>query len=150
MEIYALKKPSSHKRKKRIGCGNSSGHGKTSTKGHKGQKARTGVSLRPAFEGGQMPISRRIPKRGFTNNFRTEYQIVNVNQLEKLSAGDVSVEVLKKSGLVKSADSLIKIVGNGSITKAFTVSADAFSASAKEKIEKAGGKAVIRTCASTN
>ena len=98
MESYNLKKPSSHKRKKRIGCGNSSGHGKTSTKGHKGQKARTGVSLRPGFEGGQMPLHRRIPKRGFTNNFRTEFQIVNVGQLDKLAAGEVNAEILKKSG----------------------------------------------------
>lgn len=143
MESYNLKKPSSHKRKKRIGCGNSSGHGKTSTKGHKGQKARTGVSLRPGFEGGQMPLHRRIPKRGFTNNFRTEFQIVNVGQLDKLAAGEVNAEVLKKSGLVKSAAAAIKIVGNGNVSKAFSISADAFSASAKEKIEKAGGKAVV-------
>lgn len=143
MESYNLKKPSSHKRRKRIGCGNSSGHGKTSGKGNKGQKARSGVSLRPGFEGGQMPLHRRIPKRGFTNNFRTEYQIVNVGQLEKLAAGEISADVLKKSGLVKSAAVAIKIVGNGNISKAFSVSVAAFSATAKEKIEKAGGKAVV-------
>ncbi|MGL4370909.1 MAG: 50S ribosomal protein L15, partial [Spirochaetota bacterium] len=118
MEIYALKKPDSYKKRKRIGCGNSSGHGKTSTKGSKGQKARSGVHLRPGFEGGQMPLHRRIPKRGFTNNFRTEYQIVNVNQLDKISGGDITVDVLKKSGIVKSAKCLVKIVGNGNITKA--------------------------------
>jgi large subunit ribosomal protein L15 len=144
MESYNLTKPSSHKRRKRIGCGNSSGHGKTSTKGHKGQKARTGVSLRPGFEGGQMPIHRRIPKRGFTNNFRNEFQIINVSQLEKIQGAEVNSEILKKSDLVKSAECAIKIIGNGNITKAFTVSADAFSASAKEKIEKAGGKAIVK------
>lgn len=150
MEQYTLKKPSSHKRRKRIGCGNSSGHGKTSGKGHKGQKARSGVSLRPAFEGGQMPIHRRIPKRGFTNNFRTEYQIVNLNQLGKITAAEITVDVLKKSGLIKKTDLLVKIIGNGNVTKAFTVSADSFSDAAKAKIEKAGGKAVIRACAANN
>ena len=144
MESYNLIKPASHKRRKRVGCGNSSGHGKTSGKGNKGQKARSGVSLRPGFEGGQMPIHRRIPKRGFTNNFRNEFQIINVSQLEKIQGAEVNAEVLKKSGLVKSAEVAIKIIGNGNITKAFTVSADAFSASAKEKIEKAGGKAVVK------
>lgn len=143
METYSLKKPSSYKRRKRIGCGNSSGHGKTSGKGNKGQKARSGVSLRPGFEGGQMPLQRRIPKRGFTNNFRNEFQIVNVSQLEKIQGSDINAEVLKKSGLVKSAVSAIKIIGNGSVSKAFNVTVDAFSASAKEKIEKAGGKAVV-------
>jgi large subunit ribosomal protein L15 len=143
MESYNLKKPSTHKKRKRIGCGNSSGHGKTSGKGNKGQKARSGVSLRPGFEGGQMPLHRRIPKRGFTNNFRTEYQIVNVGQLEKLAAGEINAELLKKSGLVKSVAVGIKIVGNGNISKAFSISVSAFSATAKEKIEKAGGKAVV-------
>ena len=143
METYSLKKPSSYKRRKRIGCGNSSGHGKTSGKGSKGQKARSGVSLRPGFEGGQMPLQRRIPKRGFTNNFRNDFQIINVNQLDKIQGSEINAEVLKKSGLVKSAVLAIKVIGNGSITKAFTVTVDAFSASAKEKIEKAGGKAVV-------
>ena len=144
MDLGSIKAPAgATKKRKRVGRGNASGHGGTSGKGHKGQKARTGVSLRPGFEGGQMPLHRRIPKRGFTNNFRTEYQIVNVGQLEKLAAGEVNAEVLKKSGLVKSASDAVKIVGNGPVSKAFSVSADAFSASAKKKKKKAGGKAVV-------
>jgi large subunit ribosomal protein L15 len=144
MELYKIKKPSSHKNRKRIGCGNSSGHGKTSGKGHKGQNARTGVTIRANFEGGQMPISRRIPKRGFTNNFRTEYQIVNLSQISKLSESEVSIEVMKKAGLIKSETNPVKILASGEISKAFKITADVFSASAKDKIEKSGGQALVR------
>jgi large subunit ribosomal protein L15 len=141
---YSLKKPASHKRRKRIGIGPSSGHGKTSTKGNKGQRARSGVSLRPGFEGGQMPIMRRIPKRGFTSNFRTEYQIVNIDQIAKIADQDVTVEVLKKAGLVNSVVDPVKVLSVGDLTKAVKVTADKFSAAAKAKIEKAGGQAIVR------
>jgi large subunit ribosomal protein L15 len=144
MELYKIKKPASHKNRKRIGCGNSSGHGKTSGKGHKGQNARTGVTIRANFEGGQMPISRRIPKRGFTNNFRTEYQIVNLGQISKLTDKEVSIEVMKKAGLIKSETNPVKVLASGEISKAVKITADVFSASAKGKIEKSGGQALVR------
>ena len=144
MELYKIKKPGSHKRRKRIGCGNASGHGKTSGKGHKGQNARTGVTIRANFEGGQMPISRRIPKRGFTNNFRTEYQIVNLGQISKLSDKEVSIEVMKKAGLIKSETNPVKVLASGEISRAVMITADVFSASAKDKIEKSGGQALVR------
>jgi large subunit ribosomal protein L15 len=144
MQSYSLKKPASHKRRKRIGAGPSSGHGKTSTKGHKGQRARSGVSLRAGFEGGQMPLHRRIPKRGFTNNFRTEYQIVCLEQIAKLSAQEVTIELLKKSGLISSEVKPVKVLSDGDVTKAYTITADKFSAAAKQKIEKSGGKVILR------
>lgn len=144
MQTYSIKKPASHKRRKRIGAGPSSGHGKTSTKGHKGQRARSGVSLRANFEGGQMPLSRRIPKRGFTNNFRTEYQIVNLTQIATLDTQEVTIEVLKKSGLIKSEIKPVKVLSDGEIKKAYKITADKFSAVAKQKIEKSGGQAVLR------
>lgn len=144
MEMYSIKKPASHKHRKRIGCGNSSGHGKTSGKGHKGQNARTGVTIRANFEGGQMPITRRIPKRGFTNVFRSEFQIVNLGQIEKLGLSEVKIEDLKKAGMIKSDSLPVKVLGNGEISKAVKITADQFSASAKEKIEKTGGQALVR------
>ena len=144
MELYQLKRPASLKKRKRLGCGNGSGSGKTSGRGQKGQKSRSGGGVRPGFEGGQMPLQRRIPKRGFTNIFKKEYEIINVSQLEKLNLSVVEPDVLIKARLLKDG-SLLKILGNGEITKAITVTADVFSQSAKEKIEKAGGKAVIRT-----
>ncbi|HNX57921.1 MAG TPA: 50S ribosomal protein L15 [Spirochaetota bacterium] len=144
MEMYSIKKPASHKRRKRIGCGNSSGHGKTSGKGNKGQNARTGVTIRANFEGGQMPITRRIPKRGFTNVFRSEFQIVNLGQIEKLGLSEVTIEDLKKAGIIKSDSLPVKVLGNGDISKAVKITADQFSASAKTKIEKTGGQALVR------
>ena len=130
---------------KRIGRGHGSGNGKTAGKGHKGQKARSGGGVRPGFEGGQMPLQRRIPKRGFVNIFATNYAIVNIGDLEaKFENGAViDAETLKACGLVKKVCDGVKVLGNGELTKNFTVKAVAFSASAKEKIEKAGGNAEV-------
>ena len=135
----------STKARKRIGRGAGSGQGKTAGKGHKGQKARAGRGMRPGFEGGQMPLQRRIPKRGFVNIFRTEMAIVNVASLEKaFEAGEtVTVEALVEKGLVKKVLDGVKVLGNGDITKALTVQANAFSESAKSKIEAAGGKTEV-------
>lgn len=130
---------------KRIGRGHGSGNGKTAGKGHKGQKARSGGSIRPGFEGGQMPLQRRIPKRGFNNIFAKQYVIVNVSDLEaKFEDGAViDTEAIVKAGLVKKTLDGIKVLGNGEVTKNFTVKAAAFSKSAVEKIEKAGGKTEV-------
>ncbi|GHU52261.1 50S ribosomal protein L15 [Clostridia bacterium] len=131
--------------RKRIGRGHGSGNGKTAGKGHKGQNARSGGGVRIGFEGGQMPLARRIPKRGFKNRFRTEYVGINVSSLEKFLDGTtVDFDLLKASGLIKQKKDGVKILGNGELTKKLTVIANAFSESAKEKIEKAGGKAEVR------
>ncbi len=131
--------------KKRLGRGIGSGLGKTSGKGHKGQWARSGGGVRPGFEGGQMPLIRRIPKRGFNNYFKKTYSIVNLSILEeKFNSGDVvDMAVLYEQGLIKVVKNSVglKVLGNGTLTKALTVKANSFSASAKEAIEKAGGKA---------
>ncbi|HSV97887.1 MAG TPA: 50S ribosomal protein L15 [Spirochaetota bacterium] len=142
-ERYTLKKPASIKSRKRVGRGMSSGHGKTSCRGHKGQMSRSGAKRRAWFEGGQMPLQRRVPKRGFNNLFRLEFVVVNLTELGKIDAAEIDRELLQKRGLVKGKNSAIKILGNGSIDKAMTVYADAFSATAREKIEKAGGKAIV-------
>ncbi len=129
---------------KRLGRGIGSGLGKTSGKGHKGQWARSGGGVRPGFEGGQMPLIRRVPKRGFNNHFRKVYSIVNLSVLESFETGAVvDINVLNEKGLIKIVkDSAgLKVLGNGQVTKALTVKANAFSASAKEAIEKAGGTA---------
>ena len=129
---------------KRLGRGVGSGLGKTSGKGHKGAKARSGGGKRPGFEGGQMPLTMRLPKRGFTNNFATEYAIVNVASLEMFEDGATVTPVeLVQSGILKNVLDGVKILGNGEITKKLTVRASKFSESAKEKIEKAGGKAEV-------
>ncbi len=135
----------STKERKRIGRGPASGQGKTAGKGHKGQKARAGRGMRPGFEGGQMPLQRRLPKRGFNNIFRTEMAIVNVAALEAAyAAGDtVTVDSLIEKGLVKKAPYGVKVLGYGDITKALTVQANAISESAKQKIEAAGGKTEV-------
>lgn len=135
----------STKARKRIGRGPASGQGKTAGKGHKGQKARAGRGMRAGFEGGQMPLQRRIPKRGFVNIFATEMAIVNVASLEKAyDNGDtVTIESLVEKGLVKKVLDGVKVLGNGDITKALTVQANAFSDSAKQKIEAAGGKTEV-------
>ena len=130
--------------KKRLGRGIGSGLGKTSGKGHKGQWARSGGGVRPGFEGGQMPLIRRIPKRGFNNHFRKVYSIVNLSVLENFEANSVvDMEVLNEKGLIKVMKDCVglKVLGNGTLSKALTVKAKAFSASAKEAIEKAGGTA---------
>jgi len=133
--------------RKRVGRGMGSGMGKTSTRGHKGQGSRTGSSLMRGFEGGQMPLHRRLPKRGFTNIFRTEYTVVNLDriaqQTEGLTVTEIALEDYKKLGLSSSKKALIKILGSGELTSAITIHAHKFSKSAVEKIEKAGGKAVI-------
>ena len=139
--IRAPKK--ANENKKRVGRGMGSGMGKTSTRGHKGQGSRSGSRQKRGFEGGQMPLHRRLPKRGFTNIFRTEYQVVNLEQLATLGEKDVTLEVLKKARLVKGRDALIKVLGDGELKGAITVHAHKFSKSAQEKITKAGGKAEI-------
>ena len=135
----------SKKGAKRIGRGHGSGWGKTAGKGHKGQKARACHGMRPGFEGGQMPLQRRIPKRGFNNIFAKEIVIVNVGTLEKKfeNGATVDTEALKKAGIVKNSFDGVKILSNGTLTKSLTVKANAFSKSAKEKIEAAGGKAEV-------
>ena len=129
--------------RKRVGRGMGSGMGKTSTRGHKGQGSRSGSSLMRGFEGGQMPLHRRLPKRGFTNIFRTEYTVVNLDRLAALNVSEIALEDYKKLGLASSKNALIKILGAGELTSAITVHAHKFSKSASEKIEKAGGKAVV-------
>lgn len=135
----------STKARKRIGRGAGSGQGKTAGKGHKGQKARAGRGMRPGFEGGQMPLQRRLPKRGFNNIFRTEMAIVNVAALDKaFEAGEtVTIDALVEKGLVKKVLDGVKVLGNGELTKALTVQANAFSETAKQKIEALGGKAEV-------
>lgn len=130
---------------KRIGRGHGSGQGKTAGKGHKGQKARSGGSIRPGFEGGQMPLQRRMPKRGFNNIFALEFATVNVSELEKRfeSGAVVDANALIESGALKNAKDGVKILGNGELTKSLTVKAVKFTAAAKEKIEKAGGTAEV-------
>lgn len=129
---------------KRIGRGHGSGNGKTAGKGHKGQKARSGHGMRPGFEGGQMPLQRRIPKRGFNNIFATQYAFVNVSALEAFENGAVvDAAALQEKGLIKKALDGVKILGNDELTKKLTVKATAYSAAAKAKIEAAGGKAEV-------
>jgi large subunit ribosomal protein L15 len=128
------------KEKKRVGRGQASGTGKTAGRGGKGQKARTGNMNFIGFEGGQMPIQRRLPKRGFSNPFRTEYALVNVGDLETLDLKEVDLDKLVEVKLIKARKDGLKVLGDGEITKAVTVKAHKFSAAAKEKIEKAGGK----------
>ncbi len=129
---------------KRLGRGVGSGLGKTSGKGHKGAKARSGGGKRPGFEGGQMPLTMRIPKRGFTNKWRTEYAAINVERLEIFEDGAVvTPAALIESGIIKNINDGVKIMGNGEITKKLTVQANKFTATAKEKIEAAGGKAEV-------
>ena len=129
--------------RKRVGRGMGSGMGKTSTRGHKGQGSRSGSSLMRGFEGGQMPLHRRLPKRGFTNIFRTEYSVVNLDRIAELGVSEIALDDYCKLGLVASKRSLVKILGSGDLKKAITVYAHKFSKSAAEKIEKAGGKAVV-------
>ena len=130
---------------KRLGRGVGSGLGKTSGKGHKGAKARSGGGKRPGFEGGQMPLYRRVPKKGFTNIFRTEYATVNVGQLEVIDNGTVvTAAMLKEAKIIRKTLDGVKVLGNGELTKKLTVEAAKFTASAKEKIEALGGKAEVK------
>ena len=129
----------------RKGRGHGSGNGKTAGKGHKGQKARSGGSIRPGFEGGQMPLQRQIPKRGFKNIFATQYAIVNVGDLEIFENGTVvNEQTLVEAGLLKKTLDGVKVLGNGELTKQLTVEVAAFSESAKQKIEEVGGKAEVK------
>lgn len=146
MKLHELRyNEGSVKDSKRLGRGTSSGHGKTSGKGHKGQNARSGGGVRPGFEGGQNPLFRRVPKRGFNNyNFQTKYAVINVSDLNKFEDGAiVTPEILKEMGLVKKQLDGIKVLGNGNLDKKITVKATMFSKTAKEKIEKSGGKAEV-------
>jgi len=148
MRLHDLKpNPGAKKRRKRLGIGESSGKGKTSGKGHKGQKARSGGSIRPGFEGGQMPLMRRLPKRGFNNkDFKTVFGIVNLDDLEKRFDAGASVNeaALREAGLIRGKIDGLKILGRGEITKSLVLEVDVITASAREKIEKAGGSISIR------
>lgn len=147
MNLHTLKpRPGSKHRTKRLGQGESSGKGKTSGKGHKGQKARSGGSIRLGFEGGQMPLIRRLPKRGFNNAaFKTVYGIVNLADLNDFEDGaEVNEQVLREVGLIRGTIDGLKVLGNGELTKKVNITADKFSATAKEKIEKAGGTVVSK------
>ena len=142
MRLHDVKpQPGAKHRRKRLGCGESSGHGKTSCRGHKGQKARSGGAIRPGFEGGQMPMHRRLPKKGFSNAaFRDKIETVSVDDLNHFADGDtVTVQSIIDIGLVTRTCDTIKILGDGELTRKLTVSVALLSASAKEKIEKAGG-----------
>ena len=140
--LHAPRKSS--EKRKRVGRGMGSGMGKTSTRGHKGQRSRSGSRIMRGFEGGQMPLHRRLPKRGFVNIFRTEYEVVNLEKLASLDAtGEITPEVLRKAGMVSSKKALVKVLGQGELSKPLTVHAHRFSKSAQEKIEKAGGKVQV-------
>ena len=147
MKLHELKnvKGAIH-RKKRVGCGEGGGHGKTSGRGGKGQSARSGSSIRPGFEGGQMPLYRKLPHRGFNQfNFRDEVAVLNVGELEALPEGvtEANAESLAKAGLIRKGESRVKILGTGELTRSLKITALKFSPSAKEKIEKAGGQAIV-------
>ena len=147
IRLHSLRpRPGSRHRVKRLGCGESSGHGKTSGKGHKGQKARSGGSIRLGFEGGQMPLLRRMPKRGFNNaNFKIQYAVVNVADLERFDNGQsIDENFLREAGLVRGHFDGIKILGNGELSKKLTIAAKKASATAREKIEKAGGTLTLK------
>ncbi len=141
MNLSNLRAPrKASENKKRVGRGMGSGMGKTSTRGHKGQRSRSGSRMMRGFEGGQMPLHRRVPKRGFTNIFRTEYEVVNLERLASLGESEITPELLRKTGIVSSKNTLVKVLGQGDLSKALTVRAHKFSKSAQDKIEKAGGK----------
>ena len=145
MKLEELKSPpGANKKVKRVGRGTGSGHGKTSTRGHKGQKARSGGGVRPGFEGGQMPLQRRLPKRGFTNIFKKEYAIVNIRDLNSFDDGsEINPEVLQNAGLIKSIKDGVKILGDGELEKKLTVRAHKISRQAEEKITARGGRVEV-------
>ena len=147
MKLHELKNvPGAVHRKKRVGCGEGGGHGKTSGRGGKGQTARSGSSIRPGFEGGQMPLYRKLPHRGFNNfNHRLEIAVLNVGDLASLDASvkEVTAQSLAAAGLIRGGESRVKILGDGEVTRALKVTATKFSESAKAKIEKAGGQAIV-------
>jgi large subunit ribosomal protein L15 len=147
MKLHELKNvPGAIHRKKRVGCGEGGGHGKTSGRGGKGQTARSGSSIRPGFEGGQMPLYRKLPHRGFNNyEFRTEIAVVNLRDLGGLdeSIKEIDAAGLAKAGLIRSGETVVKVLGDGELTRALKITAAKFSGSAKAKIEKAGGEAIV-------
>jgi large subunit ribosomal protein L15 len=147
MKLHELKNvPGAVHRKKRVGCGEGGGHGKTSGRGGKGQSARSGSSIRPGFEGGQMPLYRKLPHRGFNNyNHRTEIAVVNVGALGALDAAitEINAQVLATNGLIRAGEKSVKVLGDGEVSRALKVTAAKFSESAKAKIEKAGGQAIV-------
>lgn len=143
MKLDELKpSPGARKKTKRVGRGPGSGSGKTASKGHKGQKARSGGVKGPGFEGGQMPLQRRLPKRGFTNIFRKEYAVVNLRDLAEMT-GTITPETMKENGLVKNMKAGVKVLGVGELKTALTIRAHKFSKSALDKIQAAGGKAEV-------
>jgi large subunit ribosomal protein L15 len=143
MNLSNIRAPKgSSEKRKRVGRGMGSGMGKTSTRGHKGQGSRSGSRMMRGFEGGQMPLHRRLPKRGFVNIFRTEYAVVNLGRLAELGESNITPEVLRKAGIVGKND-LVKVLGDGELTSAITVQAHKFSKTAQDKIAKAGGKAEV-------
>ncbi|TET70213.1 MAG: 50S ribosomal protein L15 [Candidatus Zixiibacteriota bacterium] len=145
MKLGELRKPpGSTRKRKRVGRGPGSGHGKTSTRGHKGQKSRSGYKSKAYFEGGQMPLSRRLPKRGFRSPFKREFVIVNLDRLEALTGLErIDPEILQERGIVRKIDLPLKILGGGEMKFAATVAANAFSRSARQKIEAAGGRVEV-------
>ena len=146
MKLHELKYAEGSKsKKKRVGRGISSGWGKTAGKGHKGQKARSGSGIHPWSEGGQMPLQRRLPKRGFTNIFKKEYEIINVSRLDERFDADteITLELLKEARLIKGRKKMVKILGEGELTKKFHIHAHAFSNSAVEKIKALGGEVTV-------
>jgi large subunit ribosomal protein L15 len=147
MKLHELKNvPGAIHRKKRVGCGEGGGHGKTSGRGGKGQTARSGSSIRPGFEGGQMPLYRKLPHRGFNQAaFRIEPVVVNLGDLAAMDASvkEVDADVLAKAGLIRKGEKQIKVLGDGELSRPLKVTAAKFSASAKAKIEKAGGQAIV-------
>jgi large subunit ribosomal protein L15 len=144
MNLSNLKPPAGQKKApKRIGRGMGSGHGKTSARGHKGQHAGTGFSQKRGFEGGQMPLHRRLPKRGFTNIFKKQYAIVNLGRLDKLEGDTFGVDRLVELGVIRKVGDGLKILGTGQLTRKITVEAHHFSKSALEKLQKAGGTAQV-------
>ncbi len=144
MNLSNLRAPKkANANRKRVGRGMGSGMGKTSTRGHKGQGSRSGSSLMRGFEGGQMPLHRRLPKRGFTNIFRTEYTVLNLDRLAEVGETELTYEKMVGLGLVRKRNALVKVLGVGDLTVAVTVHAHKFSKTAQDKIEKAGGKAIL-------
>jgi large subunit ribosomal protein L15 len=147
MRLHSLKNvPGAVHRRKRVGCGEGGGHGKTSGRGGKGQTARSGSSIRPGFEGGQMPLYRKLPHRGFNNyEFRTSYAVVNVGDFARLDAAltEVNIEALVRAGLIRADGARLKVLGDGELSRALKVTAAKFTGTAKAKIEKAGGQAIV-------
>jgi large subunit ribosomal protein L15 len=143
MNLSNLRAPKkANEKKKRVGRGMGSGMGKTSTRGHKGQGSRSGSRMMRGFEGGQMPLHRRLPKRGFTNIFKTEYTVINLDRIAQLDQADVTLETFLSSGLARHGE-LVKVLGDGELKKKINVQAHNFSKSAQEKITRAGGKAEV-------